>query len=131
MDLICRLDSSTQTRPFKGSSTSFAESQNYPSIQSRCSNSGLFSSLINFGRAKHIYSESIENIFPGALIIKNNLERLDKASQLLVESNERYREIIAEEDQIYGDVLEEDFFLELLPIKIYKVEAKMFSPTQF
>lgn len=56
---------------------------------------------------------------------EQNLMRFEMASDLLIKSRTEYRKNLADENRMYGDILEENFFFEIAPIKSYKVEAKI------
>lgn len=133
------MSSSTQMFQPEWNTASLSEDQDSPQIQFQnenqygyCRRSPSVNDLINFGRAKYLYilnniqySILITPTIPVVSSVKENLRRLDMASQLLIESNENYRESLAEENRIYGEILEENFFFELPPIKSYKAEAKI------
>lgn len=52
-------------------------------------------------------------------------DHMDSEKLEVFENNENYQESLAEENRIYGEILEENFFFELTSIKSYKAEAKI------
>jgi len=133
------MSSSTQMFQPEWNTASNAEDQDSLQVQFHnenqygyCNRDPSVNGLINLGRAKYLYipnniqySILVTPAMPMVSSIKENLRRLDMASRLLIECDENYRESLAEEKRIFGDVLEENFFCELPPIKSYKIEAKI------
>ena len=92
----------------------------------------LSCSLENFEKAKLLYTlnaikllELTNRKISLPPFIEQNLMRFEMASNLLIESRDEYRKNLADENRMLGEILEEDFFLEIAPIKSYKVEAKI------
>jgi hypothetical protein len=92
----------------------------------------LFCSLENFERAKLLYTldaikllELKNRKISLPPFIEQNLMRFEMASNLLIESRDEYRKNLADENRMLGEILEEDFFFEIAPIKSYTVKAKI------